>query len=75
MPFMNWLAEGARGLSPAYFALVMATGIVSIASDIAGQTCCAYFCLFPDRREQAKHLAVMLDAFAEPKASATSLPP
>jgi tellurite resistance protein TehA-like permease len=31
-PFMNWLAEGARGLSPAYFALVMATGIVSIAS-------------------------------------------
>jgi hypothetical protein len=64
---MNWLAEGARGLSPAYFALVMATGIVSIASDIAG--------LFPDRREQAKHLAVMLDAFAEPKASATSLPP
>jgi tellurite resistance protein TehA-like permease len=35
-PFMNWLAEGARGLSPAYFALVMATGIVSIASDRAG---------------------------------------
>lgn len=34
--FMNWLAEGARGLSPAYFALVMATGIVSIASDRAG---------------------------------------
>jgi tellurite resistance protein TehA-like permease len=34
-PFMNWLAEGARGLSPAYFALVMATGIVSIASDRA----------------------------------------
>ena len=33
---MNWLAEGARGLSPAYFALVMATGIVSIASDRAG---------------------------------------
>jgi len=32
---MNWLAEGARGLSPAYFALVMATGIVSIASDRA----------------------------------------
>ena len=30
---MKWLAEGARGLSPAYFALVMATGIVSIASD------------------------------------------
>jgi tellurite resistance protein TehA-like permease len=30
---LNWLAEGARGLSPAYFALVMATGIVSIASD------------------------------------------
>ena len=29
---MNWLAEGVRGLSPAYFALVMATGIVSIAS-------------------------------------------
>ena len=35
-PFVNWLAEGARGLSPAYFALVMATGIVSIASDRAG---------------------------------------
>ena len=34
-PFMNRLAEGARGLSPAYFALVMATGIVSIASDRA----------------------------------------
>ena len=32
---MNWLAEGARGLSPAYFALVMATGIVSIAADRA----------------------------------------
>lgn len=29
---MNWLAEEVRGLSPAYFALVMATGIVSIAS-------------------------------------------
>jgi tellurite resistance protein TehA-like permease len=35
-PFMNWLAEGVRGLSPAYFALVMATGIVSIASGRAG---------------------------------------
>lgn len=35
-PLMNWLTEGARGLSPAYFALVMATGIVSIASDRAG---------------------------------------
>jgi tellurite resistance protein TehA-like permease len=35
-PLMKWLAEGARGLSPAYFALVMATGIVSIASDRAG---------------------------------------
>jgi tellurite resistance protein TehA-like permease len=33
---MNWLAEGVRDLSPAYFALVMATGIVSIASDRAG---------------------------------------
>ena len=33
---LNWLAEGARGLSPAYFALVMATGIVSIASERAG---------------------------------------
>ena len=33
---MKWLAEGARGLSPAYFALVMATGIVSLASDRAG---------------------------------------
>jgi tellurite resistance protein TehA-like permease len=35
-PFMKWLAEGVRGLSPAYFALVMATGIVSIAADRAG---------------------------------------
>jgi tellurite resistance protein TehA-like permease len=35
LPLMNWLAEGARGLSPAYFALVMATGIVSIAADRA----------------------------------------
>lgn len=26
-----WIREGVRGLSPAYFALVMATGIVSIA--------------------------------------------
>jgi tellurite resistance protein TehA-like permease len=34
--FINWLAQGARGLSPSYFALVMATGIVSIASDRAG---------------------------------------
>jgi tellurite resistance protein TehA-like permease len=34
--FVNWLAEGARDLSPAYFALVMATGIVSIASARAG---------------------------------------
>jgi tellurite resistance protein TehA-like permease len=33
---MDWLAEGVRGLSPAYFALVMATGIVSIASERAG---------------------------------------
>lgn len=33
---VNWLAKGARGLSPAYFALVMATGIVSIAADRAG---------------------------------------
>jgi tellurite resistance protein TehA-like permease len=32
---MNWLADGVRGLSPAYFALVMATGIVSIASEHA----------------------------------------
>jgi len=32
---MKWLAEGVRGLSPAYFALVMATGIVSIASERA----------------------------------------
>ena len=39
-PFMKWLAEGARGLSPAYFALVMATGIVSIASDRAGPCDC-----------------------------------
>ena len=35
MRFIDWLAEGARGLSPAYFALVMATGIVSIAADRA----------------------------------------
>jgi tellurite resistance protein TehA-like permease len=34
--FLNWLAEGVQGLSPAYFALVMATGIVSIASERAG---------------------------------------
>jgi tellurite resistance protein TehA-like permease len=33
---MKWLSDGARDLSPAYFALVMATGIVSIASDRAG---------------------------------------
>jgi tellurite resistance protein TehA-like permease len=32
---VNWLAEGARSLSPAYFALVMATGIVSIAASRA----------------------------------------
>ncbi len=36
IPFVNWLAKGVRGLSPAYFALVMATGIVSIASQRAG---------------------------------------
>jgi tellurite resistance protein TehA-like permease len=34
--FVNWLARGARDLSPGYFALVMATGIVSIASNRAG---------------------------------------
>jgi len=33
---MTWATEGVRGLSPAYFALVMATGIVSIASERAG---------------------------------------
>ena len=33
---MTWVTEGVRGLSPAYFALVMATGIVSIASERAG---------------------------------------
>jgi tellurite resistance protein TehA-like permease len=33
---VKWLAEGVRALSPAYFALVMATGIVSIASQRAG---------------------------------------
>jgi tellurite resistance protein TehA-like permease len=33
---MTWAAEGVRRLSPAYFALVMATGIVSIASERAG---------------------------------------
>lgn len=35
-PLLKWLAERVRGLSPAYFALVMATGIVSIASERAG---------------------------------------
>jgi tellurite resistance protein TehA-like permease len=34
--FVNWLANAARDLAPGYFALVMATGIVSIASDRAG---------------------------------------
>jgi tellurite resistance protein TehA-like permease len=34
--FLNWLREGVRGLPPAYFALVMATGIVSIASEHLG---------------------------------------
>ncbi len=34
-PLMNWVEEGVCGLSPAYFALVMATGIVSIASGSA----------------------------------------
>ncbi|HEX9727348.1 MAG TPA: tellurite resistance/C4-dicarboxylate transporter family protein [Gemmatimonadales bacterium] len=33
---MTWATDGIRGLSPAYFALVMATGIVSIASERAG---------------------------------------
>ena len=33
---MTWVTEGVRGLSPSYFALVMATGIVSIASERAG---------------------------------------
>jgi len=33
---MTWLAKAARDLSPSYFALVMATGIVSIASDREG---------------------------------------
>jgi len=33
---MTRIAEGVRGLSPAYFALVMATGIVSIGVDLAG---------------------------------------
>ena len=33
---MIWLTEGVRDLPPAYFALVMATGIVSIAADHAG---------------------------------------
>jgi tellurite resistance protein TehA-like permease len=36
IPFMSWLTERVRGLSPAYFALVMATGIVSIASEHVG---------------------------------------
>jgi tellurite resistance protein TehA-like permease len=35
-PILERLAHGVRGLSPAYFALVMATGIVSIASARAG---------------------------------------
>ncbi|MBS0325488.1 MAG: tellurite resistance/C4-dicarboxylate transporter family protein [Proteobacteria bacterium] len=33
---MSWLGEGVRTLSPAYFGLVMATGIVSIAAHRAG---------------------------------------
>lgn len=33
---MTWATEGVRRLSPAYFGLVMATGITSIASDRAG---------------------------------------
>jgi len=33
---VTWVTEGVRGLSPSYFALVMATGIVSIASERAG---------------------------------------
>ncbi len=33
---MTGVAEGVRGLSPAYFALVMATGIVSIAAERVG---------------------------------------
>ena len=35
-PLLTWLTGGVRGLSPAYFALVMATGIVAIASERAG---------------------------------------
>ena len=35
-PVLKWLAEGIQSLSPAYFALVMATGTVSIASERAG---------------------------------------
>ncbi len=34
--FMTRIQEGVRSLSPAYFALVMATGIVSIAAEQAG---------------------------------------
>ena len=31
---MDWLRQAARGLSPAYFALVMATGIVSVDAQL-----------------------------------------
>src|SRR5574341_719317 len=33
---LNGLKEGVKGLSPAYFAMVMATGIVSIAAHLLG---------------------------------------
>ncbi|MBI2470924.1 MAG: tellurite resistance/C4-dicarboxylate transporter family protein [Planctomycetes bacterium] len=35
---LNGLKEGAKGLSPAYFAMIMATGIVSIAAHLLGMS-------------------------------------
>jgi tellurite resistance protein TehA-like permease len=35
-PREGWIAAGIRGLHPAYFALVMATGIVSVACHLLG---------------------------------------
>ncbi len=45
--FLNGLKESARGLSPSYFAMVMATGIISIAAHLLGMqfVACALFWL------------------------------
>jgi tellurite resistance protein TehA-like permease len=37
-PVISQVAEGVRNLHPAYFALVMATGIVAIAAELDGMT-------------------------------------